>query len=415
MTSLPEPDVVSDQQRAEGLPAAIVLVGLSMLAPLTVDMFLPSLPTIADQFGASDATMQLSVTLFLVFFACSQLFYGPASDRFGRRPLLMLGLVLFSTGGALAFTADSVEVLLAGRILQGLGGGAGPALAQATVLDIYGRERAGQVLAYMSIALPLAPALAPIAGGVLHDAFGWRSVFITLAVLGVVFLIAYRILVPETNRRAGRAAQGIAGLVADYRTLLSSRTYVAYALVMGLMFSGQLVFISSSSFVLIDELGLEAWMFGLSFGFVAMGIMVGAAISGRLMRLRSPKEVVPMGVTLSVVSAAVMTALIWAGVVNVATVLLPMFVVAIGLGVNRPAAMTGALVPFPQIAGLASAVLGLTQLMTASLFNIAYGSAAAVSSETLAMGVLLATSAGLVAVLVLRPGEQQSEPGRPKQ
>ncbi|MCC6237210.1 MAG: MFS transporter, partial [Dehalococcoidia bacterium] len=198
----------ADRRRAESLPAAIILVALSALAPLTVDMFLPSLPTMTEEFGAPASTMQLAVLLFILAFASSQLVYGPLSDRAGRRPALLAGLALFVVGGVIALFARTPEVLIAGRVVQGLGGGAGPALAQAMVLDVYGRERAARVLAYMAVALPLAPAIAPIIGGFLHEVAGWQSVFVTLSVLGVVLAVLYLVLLPETNpasRRATRA------------------------------------------------------------------------------------------------------------------------------------------------------------------------------------------------------------------
>jgi MFS transporter, DHA1 family, multidrug resistance protein len=366
-------------------------------------MFLPSMPAMAVEFGVRESTMQLAVTLFIVAFAGSQIVYGPASDRLGRRPILLAGLALFTVGGLVALSASSAQMLIAGRILQGLGGGAGPAIAQAIVLDVYGRARAARVLSYMAIALPLAPALAPIAGGFLHEAFGWRSVFVTLTAAGILLAAAYRILLPETHRREAGAAKGLGGLIADYRTVLSSRTYVAYALVMGLMFSGQLVFISTSSFVLIDELGLGPRAYGFSFGLVAMGIMAGAAWSSRMVGRRAPHDVVMLGVVLSVVASAVMAALAWSSVHHVAAVLGPMFVTAVGLGLTRPSAMAGALVPFPQIAGLASALLGFTQMLVASAYNIVYGAFVAPSSQALATGVTIAIGAAFVAVLVLKP------------
>jgi len=392
--------------RLDGLVAGGLLVALSAIAPLSVDMFLPSLPTIADELASADATVQLGVTLFLVAFAVSQLVYGPASDRFGRRPMLVAGLGLFVAGGALCLVADSVEVLLAGRVLQGLGGGAGPALAQAIVLDVYGRERAGRILAYMAIALPLAPTLAPIAGGILHDLVGWRSVFVTLTGLGVLLLAGYLAILPETNRRRGAGSGGLASLAADYRTILSSRTYVGYVLVIALMFSGQLVFISSSSFVLQDELGLAAGVYGFSFGFVAVGLMFGASISSRLAMSLPGQRIVLIGAVTSSASATMMAGLAWGGLASVPSVLLPMFFTAVGFGITRPAATAGALVPFPQIAGLASAMMGFTQLTTASTFNIAYGATAGVSSRALATGVFVTVVTALVAVGILRPGEK---------
>jgi DHA1 family bicyclomycin/chloramphenicol resistance-like MFS transporter len=396
------------KSRAEALPAAVLLVALSAMAPLSVDMFLPSLPSIRDHFHASDATVQLSVTLFLVAFASSQLFYGPASDRYGRRPLMTIGLVVYAIGATLAAISNSVYVLLGGRVLQGMGGGAGPALAQAIVLDVYGRQRAGKVLAYMSVALPLAPTIAPMIGGVLHDTLGWRSVFVVLLTFGVVLLTGYRILIPETNR-GGQAERGFTGLASNYRTLLSSRTYVAFVLAMALMFSGHLVFIASSSFVLQDELGLGSALYGLTFGFVALGLMLGAMLSSRLAGRLRPEHAVVLGASFSTVAALVMASLAWSGVAEVAAVLGPMFFVAVGLGITRPAALAGALVPFPQIAGLASAFLGFTQILIASGYNIVYGATAGVSMRALASGVLIAVSAALASVLILRPGTYDIE------
>lgn len=393
-----------ERRRAEALPTAALLVALSAIAPLTVDMFLPSLPTMADEFAASESTLQLAVTLFIISFAASQLVYGPASDRVGRRPALLAGLALFVAGSLLALSARSVEVLLAGRVVQGLGGGAGPAVAQAIVLDIYGRQRAARVLSYMAIALPLAPAIAPIFGGFLHDAFGWHSVFVTLAAIGVLLTLAYGFGIPETRPRRAPGTSGLGGLMRDYRTIFSSRTYLAYAAVMGLMFGGQLVFISSSSFVLQEEFGLSAQWFGLSFGLVALGIMAGATLSSRLVVRLPSHRIVLLGTGISAGASALMLAWVAASEAGgVWSVLVPMFVTAVGLGLTRPAAVAGALVPFPQIAGLASALLGFSQMLIASTYNIVYGALVPVGADALATGVACSVGAAFFAVVVLRP------------
>lgn len=399
-----------DRRRAETLPAMVLLIALTAMAPLSVDMFLPSMPTMADKFGSRESTLQLAVTLFIVCFAGSQLFYGPASDRYGRRPLLLAGLALFIVGSLVALSANSVEVLLLGRVLQGLGGGAGPAIGQAIVLDVYGRERAGRVIAYMAIALPLAPAIAPIIGGVLHDAFGWQAVFITLACLGVALAAAYRALMPETNQRAAGQSRGFGGLAGEYRTLLSNRTFSTYALIMGLMFGGQLVFISTSSFVLIDELGLSPRAYGLSFAFVAGGIMAGASVSARLVRRGSTHQAVLAGIVTAASGSTVLAVLAWSGAEHVATVLLPMFIVALGLGMTRAPAMASALVPFTAMAGLASATLGFSQMVIASGYNIAYSAFVDAGTVALATGVFISIVASLLAVLLLRPGQHIEAP-----
>lgn len=392
-----------DRARAESLWAIALLIGLTAIAPLAIDMFLPSMPRMAEEFDVSASTMQLAVTLFLLSFAASQLVYGPTSDRFGRRPVLICGLLMFIAGGVLSLFAQSAEILILGRIVQGIGGGAGPAIGRAMVLDVFGRERAARVMAYMTIATPLAPAVAPVIGGVLHDSFNWRSVFVVLIGIGVFLLVAYRALLPETNTRRDVGALGAIQMSKNYGALFSNRSFIVYSLAIGLMFSGQLVFISGSSFVLIDELGLSARMFGFSFGFVAVGIMAGAWISIRLVDRWQDTRVVLLGAVVATGASAVMAALAWAGVASPWAVLLPMFVTSAGFGISRPPAMAGALIPFQHMAGLASAVLGFTQMIFATLYNISFSTFVAVDQVALASGVAAAALSSLLLLIVLRP------------
>ena len=393
----------AERRRAESIPAAALLIALTAIAHLAIDMFLPSMPAMAEEFDVPSATIQLAVTLFLLAFAASQLVYGPASDRFGRRPVLFVGLALFIGGGVISLLAPSAEVLIAGRIVQGFGGGAGPAIGRAIVLDVYGRERAGRVLAYMTIATPLAPAIAPIIGGGLQELFDWRAVFVTLIALGVFLSLAYRAMIPETNRRPDLAATNARQMSRNYGVLFRSRPFVAYALVMGLMFSGQLVFISGSSFVFIDELGLSAGFFGLGFGFVAVGIMAGAGLSSRLIGRWQDTNIVLLGAVVAASASAIMAALAWAGVANVWAVMLPMFVTAGGFGIARPPAMAGALIPFPQMAGLASAVLGFGQMIFATTYNIAFSTLVQVDLVAMTSGIAAAATVALVTLLLVRP------------
>ena len=384
---------------------ATLLISFAAIAPLSIDMFLPSMPAMSAEFQASEATLTLGVTLFLVTFAGSQLFYGPASDRWGRRPVMFLGLGIFILGGIACFTADTTEQLIAGRILQGLGGGVGPSLANAMVLDIYGREGAARMIGYMSIAIPLAPAIAPIIGGFLQDAFGWQSVFIVLTSLGVTLAITYRFMLPETRPAL---VEGRPSLAANYRTLFASPTFVGFSLIMGLMFGGQLLFISTSSFVLINRLGLDPRVYGLSFGLVALGLMAGAALSSRLVQTMEPRAVVLRGIAVSVIATGSMAAISLGGVEHPFAVIVPMFGSAFGMGMSRPSAMAGALVPFPQFAGQASSMLGFSQMALASTYNITYTQFIAPGIIALAVGMFAATLAALLTVLILRPGASES-------
>jgi DHA1 family bicyclomycin/chloramphenicol resistance-like MFS transporter len=237
-------------------------------------------PTIAAVFGAEAAIAQLTVTLFLMAFAASQLVYGPLSDRFGRRWVLIGGLGLYALAGLACALAPAIGVLIGARVLQALGGGAGPVVARAVIRDLYDRERAARVFSYIGM-FQCSTMLAPILGGYLHEAFGWRAIFLVLAGAGALFVALMIVGVPETNVRQDPTALRPGQMGRNVAELLTDRSYVAYVLVNALMFGGQFAFISGSSFVLIGVLGVSPSGFGLCFGSVALGIMTGTFLSGR--------------------------------------------------------------------------------------------------------------------------------------
>ncbi|MGE0570542.1 MAG: multidrug effflux MFS transporter [Dehalococcoidia bacterium] len=387
------------------LRSAILLTALNAVPPLAIDMFLPSMPAMADEFDVRPGILQLAVTLFLLALAMSQLVYGPMSDRFGRRPVLIAGLSLFIGGGLGCMVAPNAEILIAARVVQGIGGGAGPALGRAIVLDVYGRQRAAQFLAQMTIAIALAPMIAPVIGSGLQ-ALGWRTVFVVLTAIGVAMLAGYLWLFKETIPAKDETAMNGRQMARNYGTLLSSRTFTSYALVMALMFSAQLIFISSSSFVLIDELGLSPGLFGLSFGSVALGIMLGATISRRLVQQMAEARVTWIGTIVSAVATALMAAVTLAGVESVFIIVLPMFVSAAGMGILRPPATAASLIPFPQMAGLASAVQGFSQIAFASLYSIVYGGVIGVGVVSMVLAIAFAANTGLLTLALLRPGRE---------
>ncbi len=383
--------------------ATAVLIALSALAPMSIDMFLPSMPQMARDFDTSTGTVSLAVTLFIFSFAASQLVYGPASDRFGRRPVLLAGLALFIAGGAFCLFANSVEVLVAGRILQGLGGGAGPAIANAVIVDVYKRERAHGILAIMTVSIALAPMLSPIAGGFLHEVWGWRSVFVVLVGIGVLLAGAFATLIPETNAHRDANALNARGMASNYAGLFRSRVYVTFALVMALLFSGQLIFISTSSFVLVDDLGVSETTFGFSFGFVAFGIMAGATISRRLAGKWPSRRIVMTAAVVGFGAAMVMAGLALGGAANLAAIVVPMFVLAGGNGLARPAATAAALTEFPRTAGLASAVLGFSQMAVASAYSVGFNLLAEPSPKTMTVAIAISATAALLMLLAARP------------
>lgn len=390
--------------RTESRVATAILIALTAIAPVSIDMFLPSMPDMAREFNTSTGAVSLAVTLFLFAFAGSQLVYGPASDRFGRRPVLLTGLAIYVAGGLVSLASGSVWMLIGGRLLQGIGGGAGPAIGYAIVIDIYRGERATRVLAGMAMVTALAPMLSPIAGGLLQEIFGWRSVFVTLVGGGVALAAGYLALLPETVAARDPAALGARRMAENYRKLFSSRVYASHALLIAMLFSGQLVFISSSSFVFVDELGVTPRVFGLAFGFVALGIMLGAAISRRLAGGWPSRRIVLVAVTMGAGASSLMAGTAFAGSTGVLVILAPMFVFAVGNGMARPAATASALVPFPAMAGLASAVLGFTQIAVASVYSIAYNGLGTPDSESMTAAIAAASLSGFALAWLVRPG-----------
>jgi len=351
--------------RVGALLTAIVGIGA-----LSIDTFLPSLPAIARQFRTDDATAQLTVTLFVAAFAAAQLVLGPLSDRLGRRRVLLGGLALYVAGASVATVAPDPWVLVAARVVQGFGAGTGPVVGRAIVRDVYPREHGARVLALMATAQALTPILAPILGGWLHVAFGWRSVFALHAALGVVFLAGARELVAETAPRHDPAAPE-AGLLAGARALLGDSTFTGYVAAVALVFGGQFAFISGSSFVLIGLLGVAPDRFGYCFGAVAFGLMTGSFLAARLTARLGVRRLVRGGSFLAAAGGVAIAVQPLAGRASVAGIVAPMLVYAVGAGVVMPSGMAGAIGPFPRRAGLASALLGFLQMAGSAAYAIA--------------------------------------------
>jgi DHA1 family bicyclomycin/chloramphenicol resistance-like MFS transporter len=351
------------------VPLGVLLTASVGVGALSIDMFLPSLPTIAAVFGAGAATAQLTVTLFLAGLAVSQLFWGPLSDRLGRRRVLLTGLALYALAGTACAFVPGIRTLIVARVVQAFGAGSGPVIARAVVRDLYEPQRAARILAAMGTAQALTPILAPVLGGFIHALADWHAVFLVQGAFGVAFLLTAARVVPETNVYAGApAAEPLARRLAE---LLGHPRYVAYVAVAALMFGGQFAFITGSSFALIGVLGVSPTTYGLCFASVAVGLLTGNFVSVTIGPRLGIDAMIRAGTFIGATAGLVMTVLAWAGVASVASVIGPMFGFAFGLGFVLPNAVAGAIGPFPRMAGLASAVLGFVQLTGSALYAIA--------------------------------------------
>lgn len=361
------------KSQSEGPTLVVLLTVLVALGPISTDLYLPSLPAIARALEAGSGATQLTLSVFMAGFAVSQLAYGPLSDRFGRRPVLLGGLGIYLVATVACLLAPSIEALIAARFLQAVGACAGPVLGRAIVRDVFGQARAAQVMSYIAFAMAIAPALGPILGGYLQVAFGWRATFAALIAFALVVLAGVLHRLPETNARRDPTATQPLRLLANYRALAADPLYRGYVVTLVLVFCGIFSFISGSSFVLIEAVGLSPDQFGLSFAAIVAGYMAGTFASGRLTRRLGVDRMIELGLAAALAGSLPMAGLGLAGHASALTIVLPMAVFMAGAGMVLPNAMAGAVGPYPQMAGSASALLGFLQMGTAALVGAAVG------------------------------------------
>lgn len=395
---------------------AVLLTVLVAYGPLSTDLYLPSLPDIRASLGATTAQTQLTLSVFLVGFAVANLIYGPLSDRFGRRPVLLAGLALFVVASLACLTASSIALLLAARFLQALGACAGPVLARAMARDIHTPAKSAELLSYMASAMAIAPIVGPVLGGVLTDAFGWRATFALLTGIGTATLVATALMLAETNNVRDPRALKLRRLLVKYRAILTARRFWGYMLVVATGYASIFAFISGSSFVLIDHLGLSASGHGLAFAVAVLGYVAGSFASARLTVRVGMQRMLALGTGIMVGGGAVTAGLAaspalapgWGGV---AISVLPMAVVLMGCGFAMPNAQAGAIAPYPRFAGTAAAMLGFCQMAFAAGVGIAVGRAVALWPSAMGIGVgACALGAFLAFHLLVVPGERAIAP-----
>ena len=350
---------------AAGRGELVLLVGLSALAPLSLQIFLPALPAIQRHFEVTPGVAQLTLSLSILANAVATLAFGPLSDRFGRRPILLSGLVTFVIGSGLAAIAPTIELLIAARILQSVGGAAGMVLARAIVRDLYEREKAASVIAYMTTAMVVVPMLAPVLGAVLVDVSGWRSIFGVVVLAGLLLAWqAYRRL--RETRRAGTGAGGWTGVLSGAVRLIGLPAFWAYVLQSTFAISVFFAFISGAPYFVIDILGRPATEYGLYFIMVSAGYMAGNLVAARYAQRVGVDRLITIGATgalmATILAFALLLGLAWTPI----TLFGPMVLGAFSNGLSMPNAQAGVISVDPLLAGTASGVAGFLQMTAAA-------------------------------------------------
>ena len=364
-----------------------LLAGLSAVGPLTTDMYLPSLPDIARLLGASSAQVQLTVSAYLIGFAAGQIIYGPVSDRHGPKPVLIGAIALYCAASLACALSTSIEMLIVARAFQALGGSGGLVLTRAIVRDIYSGAHAGRELSVIGSVMALAPVLAPILGGLIQTAFGWRVTFLALVGAGFAGAAVVWALLPETLNNRAAEPVSLPSMLRSYRIVGRNPAYLAYLSITSASYAGLFAWISGSAFVLQDLYGLAPFDFGVAFALGSVGYMIGSAIAARLVIRLGLDGVLGLGGCACAAGGLAMVAAVASGLTSSISLVLPMAVYLAGLGMVLPQGIAGAMTPFPERAGAASSLFGFLQQTAAAVCGAAVGWFLGQSAWPLALGV----------------------------
>lgn len=326
-------------------------------------MPLPALPSLAAALDAPASQAQLMVGVFLVGFAVAQLLAGPISDRFGRRPTLLIGLACYLACSIACALATTLETLLAIRLLQGISACAAPVVARAMVTDIHKGPAAQRAMSIVTAGMGFAPVLAPSIGAGLLEFTDWRGIFWALAVTAAALLLVVGLLLSESRPEGSAPASlRVGSLLARYLLILKDGQFLHYA--MPSLFAGGALFtfLSAATFALQEGLGVSTREFGLMFGGVMLGFVAGATLSGMFSPKLGLDRSILVGIAASTLGGWAMCALWLAGLEHWAAIILPMCVVMFGMGILRPNSIAGAMAPFRDMAGSASALIGFLQM-----------------------------------------------------
>ena len=377
-------------RRTRGI--ALLLASLSALGPFSIDTYLPSFPAIADSLGASQIEVQQTLSAYLLAFAAMTLWHGAIADRFGRRRVILVALALFGLASLGCMLAGSIEQLWFWRAMQGITAGAGIVISRAIVRDLFDGPAAQRLMAQITMMFALAPAIAPVIGGWLQVAFGWRSVFAFLVVSTAALWLACLKLLPETLPPEKRQSLRPSYLISAYRSVFTSPRFLSACSALALNFGGFFVYVLSAPVFLMQHLQLPETAFLWLFGPAMIGLMCGSAISGRLAGRVSPGKTIAIGYSVMGGAALLNLGLNLFLPPGLPWSVAPLFVYTLGMSLAMPNLTLFALDPFPEKRGLAASC----QTFFQSGFN---GIAAALIAPAL-WGSMLGLALGMSLLMV---------------
>jgi len=369
----------------------ISLVAVTAMGPMAMQLIVPSLPAIGADFDVSLAVTQLNISISMAVIAVSSLLYGPLSDRFGRRPVMLWGIVLFVVGTAAAAVAPTIEILIVSRVVQAMGGGAGMVITRAMVRDLYGPDRSASMIATLSVAIIAAPMISVVLGAYITDFFGWRYIFYFALLLSVTVLVVGIGTLHET--RAGRrsADSPVRDMVRGYRILMRSPIFAGYALQSAFGTGTFFSFMGAAPYIMVNLLDRPVREFGVLFALVTIVFMASNFAGGRFATRFGTARMVLFGAAWSVV--ATLGGLLWFAFdgLSVAGLFVTSAVASIGSGLAMPSSQAGAMNVMPEYAGTASGGAAFSQTMMGAVFAQIAGSLVTTSAAPLFVTMLAAT------------------------
>lgn len=375
-----------------------VLLGVLIALPaLGTDLYVPALPVLAQALGGDADAAQFTLTTYFIGLAAGQLLWGPLSDRFGRKPVLLAGLLVMLASSVLVFFLSSILAVAGVRLAQGLGMSSGALIGRTIVRDLHAREQAARMLASMTVVFSIVPIAAPVAGALLAGSAGWRAVFAGMAIVGFILIVSMKSL-PETAPAQRRSVHPGA-IARSFVSILGDRRFLSPFLLVFCAHVGILAWVSNSAFTLVRGLGVGTVAYGLMFALVMLGQITGAWAASRLvLRLGIPR-LLRFGALLMLLAGAAAAALAWGGASHWLAVTLPFTLLLFGTALIVPNATAAALTPFPGSAGAASSIIGAIGFTAGALISTALGAAYDGTARPMA---LVAALAGIGAFLFER-------------
>ncbi len=339
----------------------ILLAAASALGPTAMQILLPALPVIKDTFQVSNDVAQLTLSLSMFAIAIGTLIYGPLSDKYGRRVIMLLGLAITIAGSIFCFLATSIDLLILGRFIQAFGGAAGLVLARAIVRDVYEAEDAARVIATLVMVMVVIPMLSPALGGELMDQFGWQSVFIAIAFFGVLIFLFSISYLPETLREP-IPFEGAGAVLVTFMSLFKSPAFCGYAFCVTFVSVVFFSFISAAPEIMVSVLDRPPTEYGYYFIMIPLGFMSGNYVTLYFGRSKELNRLITWGASISIVGIALAFILLSLGIKHPLALFVPISIAIFGNGITLPNAMAAAINEFPNLAGSASGLTGFLQM-----------------------------------------------------